>query len=56
MSSGAKKTSDELRHCSPGPHPELGGAGDPAEPRPGRARLPARGADDAAKAQTCHQI
>lgn len=56
MTLGAKETSDELCHGALGPHKEFGGAGDPPEPRPGRARLPARGEDDASKAQTCHQV
>ena len=53
---GATEASDELRDCPVGPHQELLRAGGPPQPRPSRARLPARGEDDAAETEVGHQI
>ena len=53
---GAAEASDELRDGPAGPHQELLGAGGSAQPRPCRARLPARGEDDAAETEVGHQI
>ena len=46
----------EIRHGPAGPHAVLDRAGDPAQPRPHGARLPARRAHAPQQAQARHQV
>ena len=53
---GVAEASHELRDGSAGPHQKLLRAGGSPQPRPGRARLPARGENDPAETEARHQI
>ena len=56
FSSGAPHPMSEVRHRPVGPHPVLLRAGGPAQPRPHRTGLPARGEDAPQQAQAGHQV